>query len=160
MSKYAPIALLDYIDQDALYDQFSDPSNTMEKMAKFYGVAVGALYARLRSNDDSYTHAQAIRARRLHELAIDILFQEPERIIDAAGNDRIDPASVALLKMRSSECSRLAGILDQRLSERHQIDVTHSASPLADFIEGIAKKGSTIAIASDDEIEDVEPLPD
>lgn len=47
----------------------------------------------------------------------------------------------------------MAGILDRRLSDRRQVDVTHAVSPLFDYIGRIHADGSTIPIASPDAIE-------
>ncbi len=141
------MSALDLVPDSILYEQYSDPTGGITQLAEFYGVSNGVVYRRLSAQADKFADAQALRAYRLHELAIKTLYQEPERIVDAAGNERIDPSSVALLKYRSQEASRIAGILYSKLSERHQVDVTHSASPLSDFLASIAARGSSIPIA-------------
>ncbi|MFA6063834.1 MAG: hypothetical protein WC736_14700 [Gallionella sp.] len=142
------MSILDVIPDELLYEQYADPLGGIGKLAAAYGVSSTVMYRRLNADPQQFMDAQATRAFRLHELAVSSLYEEPERIVDAQGNERIDPSSVALLKYRSSEASRIAGILYQKLSERHQVDVMHNASPLADYIASIAAKGSTIPIAA------------
>ena len=141
------MSVLDYVPSELLYEQYSDPLGGVSAQAKLYGVSSAVMYRRLSADPQRFTEAQAIKAFRLHELAVSALYEAPERIVDAAGNERIDPSSVALLKYRSSEASRIAGILYSKLSERHTLDVVHSASPLADYIARIAAGGSSVPIA-------------
>jgi hypothetical protein len=141
--------ILDAVPIDVLYEQYTDPRGGLGPIAAYYGVSFGQLYRRLTGDPVAWRHARAIRAQRLHEMAIAVLYESPERIVDTAGNERIDPSSVALLKYRSSEATRLAAILDNSLSERHQVDVAHTVSPLADHIARIAGNGSSVPIASD-----------
>ena len=139
---------IDYVPDDVLIEQYCDPKQTMDSLCAFYGVSMGQLYSRLSSNAELLTRAQTIKARRLHELSIQALFIEPETISDKDGNSRIDPSSVTLIKMRADGLSRMAGILDARLSERTQVDVNVTASPLADHLSRIAAAGSSIPIAA------------
>jgi hypothetical protein len=149
--------VLDYLPPDAIYDQYSEPMCSLGSLAAFYGVSASVVHARLQSDPVRYAQAQSVKARHLHEIAIGALFEEPERIVDAAGSDRIDPASVQLMKLRSGEASRLAGILDHSLSERQTLAVVHTVSPLADYINRIASQGSTIAITQGTiDVEDAE----
>lgn len=139
---------LDLIPDDVLYEQYSEPLGGVTTLAKMYGVGAMTVWGRLNRNPVRFMDAQATKAFRLHELAVAALYEKPAIIYDKDGNERIDPSSVALLKYRSSEASRIAGILYSKLSERHQIDVTHTASPLADMLQRIAAQGSTIPIAA------------
>ena len=138
---------LTLVPDSLLYEQYSDPRSGIEDMAKMYGVSVGSIYARLQQNIAAFARAQEVKAYRLHDLSVRTLFEEPERIIDAAGCERIDPAAVTLQKYRSSEAARIAGILHAKLADRHQVEVTHNNTPLADFIASIAAKGSSVPIA-------------
>lgn len=144
---------LDLIPNSILYEQYSDPRGGIDEIARMYGVTAGTVYGRLKADPAAFLNAQAIKAYRLHELSVQALYEEPERIADANGNLRIDPSSVALLKYRSMEAARIAGILESKLSERHQVEVTHNETPLADYIASIAAKGSTIPIAAPHTVE-------
>jgi hypothetical protein len=117
------------------------------------GVNCGSVYARLKSDMGRYNDAQELRARRIHEMAIGTMYEPPQRIIDTAGNERLDPAHIALLKFRHDSAARMAGILDRRLADRAQIEVTHDVSPLADYIQRIAQQGSSVPIATQRAIE-------
>jgi len=139
---------LDYVSDEVLIEQYSDPAQTLQTLAAFYGVSYTALHGRLSANPDILTRAQTIKARRCHELSIQALIADPERIADKDGNMRIDPASVTLQKMRSDGYARIAGILDSRLSERTQLDVNHNANgALAEAFAQIAARGSSVPIA-------------
>jgi len=162
------MSALDYVPNELLYEQYADPLGGIGALAKCYGVSSTAMYRRLNADPQQFADAQAMKAYRLHETAIAALFAEPERIVDAAGSSRIDPAWASHQKSKCQELSRIAGILHTKLSERHQVDVTHSASPLADYIARIAAGGSSVPIAPQGitriiegdavEVEDVEPL--
>lgn len=140
--------MLDALPDGALFELYSDPRQSHESIAAMFGISVHTVHARLRRNVSALSDAQAIRARRLHEYAISTLYEQPATIIDTAGNERIDPAAIQLLTFRERAASRMAGILDRTLADRAQVDVTHDASPLADYIARIAAAGSSIPIAT------------
>jgi hypothetical protein len=140
--------LLDSIPDEVIADQYADPINgTLIALARMYGCSTSAIWARLNRSESILTRANALRARRLHEYAIEAIYATPEYIADQNGNMRIDPSSVTLLRYRADIASRVAGILDAKLSERTQLDVTVKASPLADAIREIAAHGSSVPIA-------------
>lgn len=145
---FAPSPVLDALPVDQLYEIYSDPRQSVESLAAMLGMSCGPLYARLKSDMGRYNNAQELRARRIHEMAIGTMYEPPQRIIDTAGNERLDPAHIALLKFRHDSAARMAGILDRRLADRAQIEVTHDVSPLADYIQRIAQQGSSVPIAS------------
>jgi hypothetical protein len=133
---------------DSLLELYSDPRQSVESLAAMLGVECSTIYRRLTSDTQAHARAQELRARRIHELAIGTLYEAPQTIIDTAGNERIDPAHISLLKFRHDSAARMAGILDRRLAERAQVEVTHEVSPLADFIQRIAAQGSSIPIST------------
>jgi hypothetical protein len=133
--------MLDALPVEQLYEIYSDPRQSVESLATMLGVSCVSIYARLRSDPSRYSAAQELRARRIHELAIGTLYIEPERIIDTAGNERIDPAHISLLKFRHDSAARMAGILDRRLADRTQVEVTHEVGHLEQFIQRIAQQG-------------------
>lgn len=155
-------SLVHDLDLDMLLEQFSDPRNgSIEDIAGFYGVSYNAMSRRLRTDIAKFTQAQEVKAYRLHEYSISQIYAEPARITDAAGCGRIDPGAVTLQKYRSDTAARVAGILDYRLSERKQLEITVTANPLADAIQRIAQAGSSIPIQTiEGEYETVnEPAP-
>jgi hypothetical protein len=138
---------LDAVSDEILYEQYADPRNgSVSTLAKWYGVSFRRMYSRLSRNNDAWCRAQRVRAAALHEYSVSVLFDEPERIIDTAGNSRLDPAHVTLMKLRADHASRLAGILDSRYSERQLVEMT-AAGPLAEYIGRITAAGSSIPIA-------------
>lgn len=139
------------LSDDTLFEMFSDPTVSVASMGRSLGIPVATLYQHMVKQTERYEETQKVRARRLHEYSIAQLYEDPERIADANGNYRIDPSSVALLQYRTREASRLAGILDRKFADRAQVDVTHTASPLADFFAKIASQGSTVPIAIEGE---------
>lgn len=143
-----PNPVLEVVPVDQLFEIYSDPRQSVESLAAMLGVNCSSVYARLTRDIKRYSSAQELRARRIHELAIGTLYEAPQTIIDTAGNERIDPAHISLLKFRHDSAARMAGILDRRLAERAQVEVTHEVSPLADFIQRIAAQGSSIPIAT------------
>lgn len=143
-----PNHALEALPDDALFELYDDPRQSLESIAQMFGMTASGIYRRLASNPQRYNRAQSIRARRLHEYAINTLYETPATIIDTAGNERIDPAAIQLLTFRERAASRMAGILDRSLADRAQVDVTHDASPLADYIARIAAAGSSIPIAT------------
>ena len=140
--------VLDVLSDDVLFDMYGTPSCSIQSLADFYGVSNRQMWVRLNRSPDRYSEAQIIRARLLHDYAIKQLTLEPERMLDAGGNDRIDPSSVALLRFRHDGAHRMAGVLDRKLSDRARLDVEVSASPLAEYMARIAAAGSSIPISS------------
>lgn len=145
---FAPSPVLDALHLDQLYELYSDPRQSIESLAAMLGVHASSVYARLTRDARRYSEAQELRARRIHELAIGTLYTEPQMIIDTAGNERIDPAHISLLKFRHDSAARMAGILDRRLADRAQLEVTHEVGQLEQFIQRIAQQGSSVPIAT------------
>jgi len=141
---------LDWIDLSTLLDMYSDPvSGSLDQIAAAFGVSHDTVYCRLTSDADRYNRALEVKAQRLHDLSIAMIHAEPSMIANGIYGDRIDPASVALMKYKHDALMRTAGLLSQRLSERNsRLDVTVDASPLSDMIQRIAASGSTIPIAT------------
>jgi hypothetical protein len=138
----------DWLDLDMLLEQYSDPQMSLEKLSAMYGASCTMLYRRLAADRPRFDRALVVRARRLHDLAVSIAYATPERQANGIFGDRIDPGSVAMLKLRSDIAARQAAVLDATLSERSRVDVQVDASPLSDMIKRIAAHGSTIPIST------------
>jgi predicted metal-dependent phosphoesterase TrpH len=138
---FLPSPVLDALPIDELLELYSDPRQSVESLAAMLGVNCSSVYARLTRYAPRYAQAQELRARRIHELAILTIYEEPQRIIDTAGNERIDPAHISLLKFRHDSAARMAGILDRRLADKAQVEVVHEVGQLEQFIQRIAQQG-------------------
>lgn len=120
----------------------------MQAIADQIGVSCTVLSRTLAKYPQDLARARAMRAECLLEYGLSQLYAEPDRITDAAGNSRIDPACVSLMIYRTGEAIRQAAILDARLSERRRVAVTPPASPLSDMLAEIARRGSSVPIST------------
>jgi hypothetical protein len=139
--------ILKDVPDEVLLEQYtSAPTGSIGTLAEWYGVPYHTMHARLTRNKPLWLTAHAVKACQLHEMSLAAIYAEPDHIIDTAGNSRIDPASVSLLKLRADHAHRLAGVLDRQYSDRQTVEV-EAAGPLAEYIGRITAAGSSIPIA-------------
>ena len=148
---------------DAVLELYGDPRQTLESIARLFGVSVGSVQAALdAAPEGDLSRIKQQKADRIFEYGLAEMYREPDMILDSFGS-KIDPAGVTLQRMRGDLALKYAGLLDRaKYSDKAQLEVSATGA-LADFLTRISQGGSTLPIVNPilqqpSQVIDVEPI--